>query len=279
MKKCIYIILVSVFILVCSGCQKEDKYSKYVRIAVLSNEDTNESKILFMDEKHHIIYQLEAEYVAEVFHIDDKLYVGNDKNNYHTIDCVTIKFLKDIYIEEGMLLHYSENGSYVVCLENKCLVVNKNGSKRDLEGYPLDYLVSNDSLYIIDYSNYLYWYSVNKYELKSKSRLFNSEFISLTEVDEKCYVVSDRGFSLIEHGEVTDTYVYPYDFNEVLNVYRNILIVTENNETVVYRVSFDKHSMKLEPVYDEIYYQNIQFNETFEEYYDLGYEVVFYGEK
>ena len=49
--------------------------------------------------------------------------------------------------------------------------------------------------------------------------------------------------------------------------------------TGCYRVSFDEHKMKLEPVYEEVYYINIEFNELFEDYYKLGYKVVYYGEK
>lgn len=279
MKKRLYIVLLVVLILFSFGCQKEDKYSKYIRIAVLSNEEADVSKILFLNADHQVVYELETEFVDEVVHIDDRLYIGKDKNNYQTIDCIAIEFLDDIHVEKGILLHYSENGSYVIYLDGKCNVIDKAGTRRQLEGYLLNYLVCNDLFYMIDYSNYLYCYSVNDYELKSKTQLFNSEFISLTEVDDRCYIVSSRGFTLIEDGEAKETFVYPYDFNEVLSVYRDKIVVKENNEQMVYRVFFDEHKMKLEPIYDEIYYTNIKFNEIFKECYDLGYKVVYYGEK
>ncbi len=279
MKKIVYIILLVFLFIFSCGCQKEDKYSKYVRIAVLANEEKNVSKILFINTDHEVVYELETEYVDEVVHIDDRLYVGKDKNNYQTINCVTIEFSKEIYVEKGVLLHYSENGSYVIYLDGKCNVIDKDGNRRQLEGYLLTYLVCNEFFYVIDYSNYLYCYSVNDYQLKSKTQLFNSEFFSLTEVAEKCYIVSNKGFTLVKEGKASDTYVYPNDFNEILNVYRDLIMVKENNEQMVYRVYFDEHKMLLEPVYEEIYYQNIDFNEIFEEYYDLGYKVVYYGEK
>ncbi len=279
MRNKVYIILLIVLFLFSFGCQKEDKYSKYVRIAVLSNEETNDSKILFLDSDHKTVYELKTEYVDNAIHIEDKLYLGKDENKYQTIDCIEIKFLEDIYIEKGILLHYSENGSYVIYVDGKCQVFNKDGHKKDLEGYLLTSLACNEYFYLIDYSNYLYCYSVNDYTLLSKTQLFNSEYIGLTEVDEKCYIVSSRGFTLILDGKASETFVYPNDFNELLAVYRDKIMVRENNELMVYRVYFDEHKMKLEPIYEEIYYANINFNEYFKEYYDLGYKVVFYGEK
>jgi hypothetical protein len=157
--------------------------------------------------------------------------------------------------------------------------IDKEGNKKELEGYLLTYLISNDCFYMVDYSNFLYCYNLSDYTLKSKIQLFNSEFFSLTEVNGKCYIVSSKGFTLIEEKEVTETFVYPYDFNEILNVTKDLIFVRENNEQVVYRVSFDEHKMKLEPVYEEVYYINIEFNELFEDYYKLGYKVVYYGEK
>lgn len=279
MKKIFLVILITFLFLFSFGCQKEDKYSKYTRIAILSNKETNDSKIMFMDNDHKIIYQLEAQFIDEAIHIGDKLYIGKDKNNYQTIDCVTIEFKDDIYVKEGMLLHYSENDSYIVYLNGKCNVIDKEGNKKELEGYLLTYLISNDCFYMVDYSNFLYCYNLSDYTLKSKIQLFNSEFFSLTEVNGKCYIVSSKGFTLIEEKEVTETFVYPYDFNEILNVTKDLIFVRENNEQVVYRVSFDEHKMKLEPVYEEVYYINIEFNELFEDYYKLGYKVVYYGEK
>ena len=92
MKKRIDVLLICILILFSCGCQKEDKYAKYTRIAVLSNEESNESKILFMDDDHEVIFQLETEFVDEAIHIDDKLYLGKDKNNYQAIDCVDVEF-------------------------------------------------------------------------------------------------------------------------------------------------------------------------------------------
>ncbi|NLZ76230.1 MAG: hypothetical protein GX914_06980 [Erysipelotrichia bacterium] len=279
MKKKILVILIALLIVFPLGCQKEDKYSKYTRIVILSNKETDDSKILFMDNDHKIIYQLESQFIYEAIYIDDKLYVGKDKNNYQTIDCVTVEFTDDIYIKEGILLHYSKNGSYIVYLDGKCNVIDKEGNKKELEGYLLTQLVCNDCFYMVDYSNYLYCYNLSDYTLKSKIRLFNSEYISLTEVNDKCYIVSSKGFTLIEENEVTETFVYPYDFNEISNVRKDLIFVRENNEPVVYRVSFDEYKMILEPVYDEVYYADINFNELFEDYYKLGYKVVYYGEK
>ena len=279
MKKRVYILLILFLFMLFFGCLKEDKYSKYDRIAILSNADTNDSKILFMDNDHQVIYQLESEYVDEIVYIDDKLYIGKDKNNYQTIDCFNIEFLEDIYVKEGILLYYSENGNYVVDLAGKCNIIDTKGNKRELEGYLLTYLVSDDFFYMVDYSNYLYCYSLNEYSLISKSQLFNSEYISLTEVDNKCYIVSNKGFTLIQDGKATETYVYPYDFTRLLNVKKDMIIVNEKNEQMVYRVSFDEYKMILEPIYDEVYYKNIIFNEIFEDYYKLGYEVKYYGEK
>ena len=279
MKKRIDVLLICILILFSCGCQKEDKYAKYTRIAVLSNEESNESKILFMDDDHEVIFQLETEFVDEAIHIDDKLYLGKDKNNYQAIDCVDVEFLDNVNVKEGTLLHYSENGSYVVYKDGKCIVFDKSDNQRVMEGYLLTYLVCNDRFYMVDYSNFLYCYSINDYVLKSKTQLFNSEYIFLTEVDEKCYIVSSKGFTLIENDEVKDTFVYPYDFNEISAAKRDLLSVRENNEQMIYRVTFDEYKMILEPVYDEVYYADINFNELFEDYYKLGYKVVYYGEK
>ncbi|HQB33050.1 MAG TPA: hypothetical protein PLI19_06925, partial [Erysipelotrichaceae bacterium] len=259
MKKKIYVLLLVTLIVFSFGCQKEDKYSKYTRIAILSNEETNNSKILFMDDEHTVIYELESEYVDEVVYFNDKLFIGNDKNNYQTIDCINIAFSEDIYVKEGRLLYYLENGSYAVYLDGKCNVFDAGGNKKELEGYLLNYLVTRDYFYMVDYSNYLYCYSISDFSLLSKNQLFNSEYISLTEVEGKSYIVSSKGFTLIDQGKATETYVYPYDFNDVLNVKKDIIVVRENNEQVIYRVSFDEHRMKLEPIYDEIYYISIKY--------------------
>ena len=131
------ILLICILILFSCGCQKEDKYAKYTRIAVLSNEESNESKILFMDDDHEVIFQLETEFVDEAIHIDDKLYLGKDKNNYQAIDCVDVEFLDNVNVKEGTLLHYSENGSYVVYKDGKCIVFDKRQSKSDGSGISL----------------------------------------------------------------------------------------------------------------------------------------------
>ena len=87
-----------------------------------------------------------------------------------------------------------------------------------------------------------------------------------------------QGFTLIENDEVKDTFVYPM-ISMKFQPQKSLLSVRENNEQMIYRVTFDEYKMKLEPIYEEVYYTNIIFEELFEEYYNLGYEIVYYGEK
>ncbi len=275
MKKCLIVLLVLFLLASLTGCKKVAKEESQVkRVAVLAKDETDEGKVIFLDIDNKEIKTITIEYPNETFHDDNVVYYSAKDNEYKGIRYDNFKETKTfenvfgyvLALRDDVIITYSSTGVSVVSADKKV--------EEYVNLYLASYYVSLDKLYLIDYSNILYIYNVADMTLINKYRVINSEFLSLTQIGDTVYLVSDNGYSEVKEDGLGMTYVYPLDFEEIYNAAGNMLFVAEKNERGIYTVSFDDHKMVLDTVLDEMYYTDVIYDVFFKEYYDEGFYVV-----
>lgn len=270
MKKILFLILILSILWGCS--QKIDTK----RIAVLNKD--SESLILFLDNDNNVLAKKNIDYADHFFYCNDIFYFSNDGSNYKGINIYNLKDSNKLTNIVGSPLLYNDDGSYITYQNGQAYVVDDFGMQTALAGFLCSYAYNDDYFYMLDYSNFLYIYSLDDYSLVKRERIESNNYINLSTIAQNVYLVNDKGYTLLEPSGKNKTYLYINDFNEILNNYSDMLFVIENKEQVVYRVSFSKNQMELTVVNDEIYYRQIIYETEFSEYYGQGYDVVFYRE-
>ncbi len=272
MKKLIVFSLLLVCIF--GGCAS--KIIDTVRIAVISNNETE--KILFLDNENKVLTEKEIALAQKFYYSEGVFYYSIDGQNYSGLDIYTLKNAKELKNVCGSLIAYNDDDSYITYQNGQAYTVDSLGVQTPLQGYLCSYAYNNSYFYMLDFSNFLYIYDLSDFSLVKRERVNSSNYLNFAVIDQKVYLVSNEGYTLINVEESNHTYFYPNDFNEILNNYGDLLFVKENREQVAYRVSFTDLQMKLSVEYNEIYYREIVYQQDFSSYYQDGYEVIYYRE-
>ena len=258
------------------GCANKANSVDTKRIAILKND--SEDLILFLDNDDDILAEKKIEQSEYFYYQDSILYYSSDGSAYSGININTLEDSKGLKNVVGSLLVYQDDDSFITYQNGQAYTVDYFGVQTPLEGYLCFYCYDSKNFYMLDYSNFLYIYSREDYSLIKKERISGSNYLNFVVINDQVYLVNDNGYTSISEEDSNYTYIYPNDFNEIDNSYGDLLFVHENKEQAIYRVSFDNNKMVLTDVYDEIYYREIVYSQEFKDYYDQGYEVIWYQE-
>ncbi len=273
MKK-LWIILIVLLLL--SGCSADKNEIDTKRIAILSNKEEN--LILFLDNDDDVLAEKKIELSEYFYYQDNNLYYSSDGKDYKGVNINSLEDVKGLKNIIGRLLVYQDDDSFITYQNGQAYTVDYFGAQTPLEGYMCLYCYDENYFYMLDYSNFLYVYSLKDYSLIKKERMPASNYLNFAVIDSQVYLANDNGYTSINIEEKNYTYLYPNDFTSIDNNYGNLIFVQENKEQVVYRISFVDNKMVLSDVYDEIYYRDIIYSDEFRDYYQSGYEVIWYRE-
>ncbi len=273
MKRLI-VLLVLLFLL--AGCEKKETYS----VAVMERSSRDDGVVVFLDADGEVLSDKAIGYPYEVYFGPDAVYytaTGGDYQSLRYRDRSKGDELKNI--RGTIVFHSEEKGTFEYV--DSCLYMY-DGKGQQINHFEIDdiedYYASDDRIFLWNSSNDLYCFSTVTGDLLYMMRSASQGFITIGKVNGVCYLVDERGYTLLGEEGVGYTYVYPMAIEEVIGTYREYLSVNENGEMAVYKVSFDKYAMILTPEYDEKYWEDMDFEKMYPKYYEQGYEVMAYWE-
>lgn len=274
MKKVICVFLV-VFSLL-AGCQKKVE-TPVRRVVLLSLEEKNSGLALFYDEDFNLLYEKETVFPYRHYYDDTMVYLSDDGKNYVSIEYQSGKEgEKRTNIRHDIAILYRD--SYFADTNGGFCKFETDGSEVCVEGFISCYSYDDQYVYLINNSNTLIVCDIERFQEVNRIQLENSEFLAFTQIDGKTYIANDYGLTLLQEGQIQNTYVYPNDFQELKNINGRMIFFEEKQESVVYLISFDRYRMILTPYYNEEYYRKIDFDVEFKDYFEAGYQIVDFHE-
>ena len=273
MKKLIVLLLV---LMVLTGCEAKKTYS----VAVLERSSRDDGVVVFLDDNGAVLGDKAIDYPYEIYFGPDAVYYTATGGDFQSLRYSDRKKGDDLNNIRGTIVYHSESRGTFEYLESYLYMYDSKGEQinhfeiDDVE----DYYASDDRLFLWNSSNDLYCFSVVTGDLLYMMRQVSQNYITIGKVNGECYLVDERGYTLLGQDGIGYTYVYPMAIEEVIGTYRDYVSVNENGEMAVYKVSFDKYAMKLTPEYDEKYFNDMDFEKMYPKYYQQGFEVMAYWE-
>lgn len=274
MKKLFIILAAMAFVIMAAFRFSGGKYSQVYSVGVLEKEESDEAVFVFLDENRNVVKDIKTAYPSAMFFDDSRVFYSTDDLNYTGINITDFKNDMNLSQVGGSLIAVNDDGSFFV--QSETLQFVKDDKRVDYDCSVLFSCKDEQYLYVIDEGYALISFSLLDGSLKDVYYLPELAFINLCRIDGTVYLTDAIGYTQLKDGSRGLTYLYPDGIGEVTSVNRDLLFTWQNDEKVVYRVSFDSYSMKLELLLDESYYSNYNFEKLFEKYYQQGYEILNY---
>ena len=270
------IALILLVLLLLTGCCS---LGKVHTVAVLGKADTDEAVIVVTDVNGRQKSK-KIDYPAEEYFGEEAVYYSTDGKNYDSLGYDDLRKKDRIENLNGVIMYHAEDSCTYVYENGNRLAVYKDGSK--LREFSLDGMtllkVEKGLLYHCDGNGTLRVYDVRSDELLHELDASSLYPLSVTTVEGNTYLVSYRGYTLLEDWQLGSTYVYPVQFDEIRNCRGRYITVTDNMELKTYEVSFDSHRMIMSDDIDDDIIGYVNFEKLYAAWYEKGYEVLnFYG--
>ncbi|MBR0385280.1 MAG: hypothetical protein IJI05_01875 [Erysipelotrichaceae bacterium] len=263
------LLVVITILMMLAGCGNREKVAF---VAILEKTEENSAAVAFADKEGKMIFSKEIEIPAEVYFGDEAVYYSKDYITYDSVEYATFKSGDTLNDVPGFILYHLKGG-FTVLFSNDVLKFMKDGKTvKEYSWQGTSFTKAYKGKLYVNDDIHLRIFSLEDGELLEEKMPVASMFSDLTEIDGRLYMATDYGFMDLEEGTV---YVYPRIFESIISCRDNVLTVSENGEICKYYVSIAANRMELKDDFDDEI-KNIDFEEMFPEWYEKGYEVVFF---
>jgi len=265
-----WFICVLIFLFLLTGCTKKEQPSA---IAILSFEEEDRGIILCLNNDYKVIDEIDCIYPYVYYFAGNDIYISNDEENYQGYSLQSRKKTKELKGITGEILYYQNDNSYITYFGGgTCSFVD--GQENCVQKIPFAYRAFDSYFYLIDETYHVNVYDLKKLECINKYACSPSGFVDFTVIDSNLYLVTNDGVSKITKDKIELTYYYSEPFDEVVSCKNNRISVYENNEVVIYQLSFAGYAMNMKLELEEAYYKEYDLDVLFADYFEKGFEFV-----